>query len=73
MVDSNLLRTLVLANNFVFEEVRYLFPIIISYIHFKSMEGLGDFGPTPEFVLLLICDRVGRAELDNDDYSTRQG
>ena len=71
MVDSNLLRTLVLVNSFVVEEVHYLIPII-SYIHLKSMESLGNFGPTSEFVLLLICDRVGRAELDNDDYSTRQ-
>ncbi len=72
MLDSNLLCTLISTNNFSIEEVHHLLPIT-PYIHLKSIESLEDFSPTSEFVLLFTCDRVGCAELEDDNYSTGSG
>ena len=57
------------TNDFSIEEVHHLLSVA-SYIHLKSIESLEDFSPTSEFVLLFTCDRVGCAELDDDNYST---
>jgi hypothetical protein len=67
VLDSNLLRTLISINNLAVEEVHHL-PPVASYIYLKSIESLGDFGPTSDFVWLFMCGRVGCAELEDDDY-----